>query len=396
MAVDTPARIAILGAGPIGLEAALYARFLGYEVAIFERGRAAEHVRRWGHVTMFTPWRMNVTPLGLAALTAQDSAWKPQPPDARLTGRQWAESYLLPLAESDLLADGLHEQCDVLQVGREGFLPTDPSGEEDRDDSSFVLLVVDADGQERIERADVVIDAAGTWAAHQSLGAHGLPALGERHCGPDHGPIEQPAEYAGRRVLVVGAGHTAATDVCALAALKPRPTIHWVTRRSVLPGAGPIERILNDPLVARDDLARDANRLATSPGTGVEWRPGTWVERIAEDESSGLWQVKLIGDHEGKLEVDRVVADVGSRAMGPTHLALHVLPPLLAKTPADGPAALVQPETDLYILGVRSRPRGHFLLADGHRQIRDLFTIIGDRADLDLYRTIGERTLEPG
>ncbi|MEC9117285.1 MAG: FAD-dependent oxidoreductase, partial [Planctomycetota bacterium] len=34
MAIDTPATIAILGAGPIGLEAALYARFLGYEVTV--------------------------------------------------------------------------------------------------------------------------------------------------------------------------------------------------------------------------------------------------------------------------------------------------------------------------------------------------------------------------
>ncbi|HVW37886.1 MAG TPA: FAD-dependent oxidoreductase, partial [Pirellulales bacterium] len=48
MAVDTPARIAILGAGPIGLEAALYARYLGYDVDIYERGRAAENLLRWG------------------------------------------------------------------------------------------------------------------------------------------------------------------------------------------------------------------------------------------------------------------------------------------------------------------------------------------------------------
>jgi len=37
MAIDTPARLVILGAGPIGLEAALYARFLGYDVEIFEQ-----------------------------------------------------------------------------------------------------------------------------------------------------------------------------------------------------------------------------------------------------------------------------------------------------------------------------------------------------------------------
>ena len=34
MMLDTPATIAITGNGPIGLEAALYARFLGYQVIL--------------------------------------------------------------------------------------------------------------------------------------------------------------------------------------------------------------------------------------------------------------------------------------------------------------------------------------------------------------------------
>ena len=35
-------RIAILGAGPIGLEAALYARTLGHTVMVFEQGQVAD------------------------------------------------------------------------------------------------------------------------------------------------------------------------------------------------------------------------------------------------------------------------------------------------------------------------------------------------------------------
>ena len=72
MFVEPPATIAVLGAGPIGLEAALYARFLGYDVLLFERGNVAENVRQWGHVRMFSPFHMNATPLGLQALGAQD------------------------------------------------------------------------------------------------------------------------------------------------------------------------------------------------------------------------------------------------------------------------------------------------------------------------------------
>ena len=37
MAIDTPAHIIIIGAGPIGLETELYARYLGYQVTLIEK-----------------------------------------------------------------------------------------------------------------------------------------------------------------------------------------------------------------------------------------------------------------------------------------------------------------------------------------------------------------------
>src|SRR5262245_34798458 len=69
---DTP-RIAILGAGPIGLEAVLYARRLNLPVTVYEAGRVGEHLHRWGHVRLFSPFGMNTTPLGRAALRAENS-----------------------------------------------------------------------------------------------------------------------------------------------------------------------------------------------------------------------------------------------------------------------------------------------------------------------------------
>ncbi|MEX0711597.1 MAG: NAD-binding protein, partial [Pirellulales bacterium] len=74
MAIDTPARIAVLGAGPIGLEAALYGRYLGYDVDVYERGGVARNLLDWGHVRLFTPFGGNRTALALAALAAQDPA----------------------------------------------------------------------------------------------------------------------------------------------------------------------------------------------------------------------------------------------------------------------------------------------------------------------------------
>ena len=61
-------RIAVIGAGPIGLEAALYARALDYDVTVYDRGDVADNVRKWAFVRLFTPWPMDVTKLGRAAL----------------------------------------------------------------------------------------------------------------------------------------------------------------------------------------------------------------------------------------------------------------------------------------------------------------------------------------
>ena len=50
-------RIAILGAGPIGLEAALAAAERGMPFTLYEAApRGGRHVRDWGHVRLFTPW----------------------------------------------------------------------------------------------------------------------------------------------------------------------------------------------------------------------------------------------------------------------------------------------------------------------------------------------------
>src|SRR4051794_33686398 len=71
MAKTEAPRLAVLGAGPIGLEAALYARKLDLSVTIFERSRIGEYLHRWGHVRLFSPFGMNTTALGRAAIRAE-------------------------------------------------------------------------------------------------------------------------------------------------------------------------------------------------------------------------------------------------------------------------------------------------------------------------------------
>lgn len=181
MAVDTPATIAIIGAGPIGLEAALYARFLGYDVRIYERDAVARSLRDDEPAAQHV-WRASTSPLGIAALSAQQAQWQPAEPDALLSATELAERYFLPLAQSDLLVDHLLIGSEV--IGLERDLQPGQIVEED-EVTGFRLRVRSPQG-EQIESADVVIDASGA----------GTAADAERLL---FGRLHDPVESSGQR-----------------------------------------------------------------------------------------------------------------------------------------------------------------------------------------------------
>ena len=122
-------RIAILGAGPIGLEAALYAAALKLPFTVYERGRVGEHLHQWGHVRLFSPFGMNTTPLGRAAIRAEQ-------PAARLPRRRATASPAASTSPPTSSRWPSRRCCDcisaprrqVLHVGRRGFLKDDSAG----------------------------------------------------------------------------------------------------------------------------------------------------------------------------------------------------------------------------------------------------------------------------
>lgn len=409
MAVDTPARIAILGGGPIGLEAALYARYLGYQVDLYERGRIGENLLCWGHVRLFSPFRLNRSPLALGALRAQDADYQSPDDDALLTGREHLERYLKPLAQTDLLVDSIQEQVEVLAVGRDENFKGDLFGDPERGDDEFLLLLRDQDGTQRHARADVVIDCTGTYGNPNWLGQGGLPAVGEAsaRASVEYGLPDvlgqNRSDYAGKKVLVVGSGYSAATSVVALAELaqaEPQTHITWLTRHSRQP---PIARFEKDRLPERDRLAVQANAIAQSEGSPVTHWPATMIAAVAP--TAGGFRVQTVGAHAGEFEFDRIVANVGYRPDTDVFRELQVhlcyategpmkLAAALMGSPAGdcldqtshGPQTLMNPEPHFYILGAKSYGRNsQFLMTVGLDQIRELFTIIGDREDLDLY-----------
>jgi len=409
--MDELPNITILGAGPIGLEAALYARYLGYPVQLLERGTsAAANVSAWGHVPLFTPFAMNASPLGIAALEAQDAHWQCPAPDASLTGEQLREQYWLPLAESDLVASGLLCGVEVLSIGRDGFLKGEGIGDVHRGDAPFRLLLRHADGREEAATADVVLDCTGTFGNHNSMGLGGIPAVGETEAAPhiDYGLPDllgaDKARFAGKKTLVVGAGYSAATVVTLLAELGPEH-VTWVTRS---PADAPIRHIPNDRLSARDELALRANALASGTNAAITHFAETGVVAVTSRPSTDDFIVELTGRLAGEHTFDRIIANVGYRPDNSIYRELQVhecyatggpmkLAAQLMGSPSSdcldqtsgGPDSLRNPEPNFYILGSKSYGRGNqFLLSVGLEQIRDVFTIIGEREDLDLYETM--------
>ena len=73
--------LVVVGAGPIGLEAAIGATDRGFAVTVLEKGRVGENFRRYGSTRLFSPFAMNVSARARALLGAAAPS-----PDALLVG----------------------------------------------------------------------------------------------------------------------------------------------------------------------------------------------------------------------------------------------------------------------------------------------------------------------
>ncbi|MGI8903381.1 MAG: FAD-dependent oxidoreductase [Solirubrobacteraceae bacterium] len=381
-------RIAILGAGPIGLDAALAAVERGHSVTVYERAdTVGGHVRRWGHIRCFTPWEMNVSPRMGAALGQRAPAGGALP-----TGEELAAEMLEPVAALPVLAGAFRTATTVLAVGREGLLKHEAIGAPERARRRFRLLVRDREDVERVEHADAVIDATGTYGNPNRLGDGGIDAPGERAFERRITRMPEPVgTFASRTVLLTGAGHSAQTTAAALAELArdaPDTRVLWALRRPqhefVLP---------EDPLPARDALHRVAEDLMRGACPAVEVRHGVVTEALAGGASGGV-RVTLRNGAGETVEVDHVLALHGGApdaslyrqlqihecyaSLGPINLAAQLLAQdgggdCLALG-APGPEALRNPEPGFFILGAKSYGRNsQFLLRMGWAQVDAVF-----------------------
>ena len=380
--------VAIVGAGPIGLEAALAAVEHGHTPTVYERApTVGGNVRRWGHVRLFTPWSMNVSARAHAALgeAAPDGEELP-------TGEELIAELLDPLAASSALSGSVRTGANVLAVGREGLLKHEAIGTNDRAERRFRLLIAGADGSERIEHADAVIDATGTYGNPNRLGDGGIEAPGERSLEERITRTLEPLEsLAGSTVLLTGSGHSAQTAVVELAEIarrEPTTRIVWALR-SKRPGFV----LADDPLPARDALHRSAEEIVCGSSGAVEIHRGTVADALAP-LAGGKIRVTLRNGKREHFEVDHVLALNGSAPDASIYRQLQVhecyasLAPiniaaqLLAQDggadcmtlEAPGAETLRNPEPGFFILGAKSYGRNsQFLLGAGWEQVDAVF-----------------------
>jgi hypothetical protein len=192
-------RVAIIGAGPIGMELALSALQRGMTVAVFESGEAVgAQVLLWKHVTLFSPWSMNTSDAGWRVLREQTGHHAP-PCDACPTGAEFVTRYLQPLSHcirTHARCTALYLDARVLSVGRGSLLKGESIGGGDvllpqgkpqashaRALTPFRLLVSHGGSDERYHDGfDFVCDCSGCYRCPASPL---LPAYSRRAAVPD-------------------------------------------------------------------------------------------------------------------------------------------------------------------------------------------------------------------
>jgi hypothetical protein len=396
--------IAVVGAGPVGLAAAAHLLSRGMIPLVFEAGPSpGANLHTYAHVQLFSPWRYNVDKASRALLEQQ--GWKHPAPEALPTAGEIVRSYLGPLAKHPALAPHIRFAHRVVAISRASV---DKVKTAKREAAPFALRVHTPDG-EREFRAQAVIDASGTWNQPNPMGANGLPALGElaltkqiSYGMPDILGRDR-ARYEGRRVLVVGSGHSAAGNLIALAELAesvPTTQIVWAIRGdnwTRIFGGGEA-----DGLPARGQLGQRLKQLRDSGRLQVH--TGFRIHELRSDNGRITAYAEVESGERPRISgIEEIIVSTGARPDFSTTRELRLkldywlesteaLAPLIdpnehscGTVRPHGHRELAHPEVGYYAVGAKSYGRAPtFLLATGYEQVRSVVAALaGDLAAAD-------------
>jgi thioredoxin reductase len=398
---QTALPVAVIGAGPIGLAAAAHLVSRSETPLVLEAGESVgASILKWAHVRVFSPWRYVVDSASSALL--ERSGWVSPAGEGLPTGGEFVEGYLKPLAELPEIAPHLQLNTRVVSVARQGFDKMKSPG---RDEAPFVVRVLRAGIEDEI-LAKAVIDASGTYTSPNPLGGNGVPAIGERDNAdriaygiPDVLRTERD-RYAGRRVMVVGSGHSAFNaliDLGKLAEQVPETRVTWVVRRTDLRQLFGGEE--NDALPARGTLGTLARKMVEEGS--LVFVTGFKVHRLVRT-GDGI----VVSSLDRELPpVDEIIGATGFRPdlsilselrleLDPSVDAPTALAPLIdpnvhscGTVYPHGEAELRHPEAGFYVVGMKSYGRAPtFLMLTGYEQVRSVVAAIA--GDMEAARNV--------
>lgn len=413
--------IAILGAGPTGLEAALAAVEQGLSFSLYEASeQVAGHVRDWGHVRLFSPWTYDISPRARRVLEAAGVDLPAENDPHCPTGHQLVERVLEPIAALPQIRNHLVSGTRVVEIGRQGLLKHEEIASPERGSRPFRLLLENGAGLERTETADAILDCTGN-AQPNAVGDAGIAAPGELAAEalivrrvPD---LERESgDWAGTTTLLVGAGHSAMTAIVGLSSLAkehPGTKVLWALRNDQPSWQVDPE----DPLPERSALVRKAREIAQDSSGAVTILSGVVVDSITSEAGGLLVRLRRTLGSDGPagagnsggsepwfedICVDRILSLTGS--VGDHHLyrqlqvhecyatsgPMKLAAALLGSAGSDsavgadclaqeshGADTLVSPEPNFFLLGAKSYGRNNsFLMRVGWQQVDEVFGLL--------------------
>ncbi|MEK3979709.1 NAD(P)-binding domain-containing protein [Psychrobacillus sp. FSL K6-2836] len=401
--------IAIIGAGPVGLAAAAHLANIGERFILLESGDSVgSNILNWGHVRLFSPWQYNIDKIAKKIL--EDHDWKEPVLNDLPLGSELVNDYLKPLANLPEIKPYLLLSTKVVSISKKGL---DKMKSANRKKSSFVLYLEQNGVSKRIE-ARAVIDATGTWSHPNPINAdnvwtkeeielkqhiyYGIPDIKEEH----------KVKYKGKRVAVVGGGHSAINTILELSQLNDDVEITWIMRKKSVEDAYGGED--KDALEARGELGSRIHQLVD--GGQVKVYTPFFIHQLTKTNDG----IAITGESEDGEEtlspVDEIIANTGSRPdfsfereirlnIDTATESVEALSPLIdpnlhscGTVRPHGEEILRQPEKDFYIVGMKSYGRAPtFLMATGYEQVRSIVAhLTGDfesarKVELDLPET---------
>lgn len=396
--------VAVIGGGPVGLAALAHLLDRDVPAVLLEAAaQVGEHFRQYGPVRLFSPWKFNVD----AAMRRRllQAGWSAPPDEGLPLASEIATELLVPFAQLPEVAPHVKLAHRVLSIARLGM---DKVKSEGRVAAPLELRVSTPTG-EQLLLARAVIDASGTWGSPNPIGSNGLPVAGEAEL-RDHIVYGIPdvlgrdrERYAGKRVLVLGAGHSAANALLWLAELTatdPATRIVWAVRGHAMArafGGGAA-----DQLPARGELGSRLRQLVNAGSLRLERD----FHVRALQRVDGRLQV-LAASSDGTPRdvegVDEIICATGQRPdlaltrelrlkLDPWLESTEALGPLIdpnvhscGSVPPHGHRELSHPEPGFYTVGVKSYGRAPtFLMLTGYEQVRSVAAALaGDMAAAD-------------